>query len=96
MRLIDADALLDKLADKWNIPDDWDGGIAQPCEDAFGAIEDAPTISPDSLRPKGWWEWDTEDVYICANCNTKNHVKEVMGQPAWDFCPNCGANMTGE
>lgn len=42
------------------------------------------------------WEWDTEDIYECSNCGEKSHVKEVMGQPAWDFCPNCGARMDKE
>ena len=41
----------------------------------------------------GRWEWDTEDVYECSNCGEKSHVKEVMGQAAWDFCPNCGCRM---
>ena len=41
----------------------------------------------------GRWEWDTEDIYRCSNCYEKSHVKEVMGQPAWDYCPNCGAKM---
>ena len=44
----------------------------------------------------GRWKWDTEDVYECSNCGEKSHVKEVMGQAAWDFCPNCGCRMDGE
>lgn len=23
------------------------------------------------------------------------YVKEVMGLPDWDYCPNCGAKMDG-
>ena len=41
----------------------------------------------------GRWEWDTEDIYRCSNCAEKSHVKEVMGHPEWDYCPNCGAKM---
>ena len=41
------------------------------------------------------WEWDTEDIYRCSNCAEKSHVKEVMGHPEWDYCPNCGAKMDG-
>ena len=41
----------------------------------------------------GRWEWDTEDIYRCSNCAEKSHVKEVMGVPEWDYCPNCGAKM---
>ena len=43
----------------------------------------------------GRWEWDTEDIYRCSNCAEKSHVKEVMGHPDWDYCPNCGADMRG-
>lgn len=41
----------------------------------------------------GRWKWDTQDIYSCTNCNEKVHVKEVMGIPAWKYCPNCGAKM---
>ena len=44
----------------------------------------------------GRWEWDTEDIYRCSNCAEKSHVKEVMGHPEWDYCPNCGARMHGD
>ena len=44
----------------------------------------------------GQWEWDTDDIYRCSNCAEKSHVKEVMGRPAWGYCPNCGAKMEGE
>ena len=48
------------------------------------------------VRERGRWEWITEDVYGCTNCGATNHVKEVMGQPDFNFCPNCGADMRGE
>ena len=44
----------------------------------------------------GWWEWITEDIYGCTNCGATNHVKEVMGQPDFNYCPNCGAKMDGD
>lgn len=43
----------------------------------------------------GRWEWDTQDIYCCTICHEKVHVKEVMGLPDWDYCPNCGAKMIG-
>lgn len=49
-------------------------------------------IEIDRVR-HGRWEWDTEDIYRCSNCAEKSHVKEVMGHPEWDYCPNCGAKM---
>ena len=39
------------------------------------------------------WCWITEDIYGCNNCGHTNHVKTVMGKPAWFYCPNCGARM---
>jgi hypothetical protein len=47
----------------------------------------------DHYHKHGRWEWDIEDIYRCSNCHEKSHVKEVMGQPDWDYCPNCGADM---
>ena len=49
----------------------------------------------DSLQLHGRWEWDTQDIYWCTNCNEKIHVKEVMGIPDWKYCPSCGAKMDG-
>ena len=39
----------------------------------------------------GRWIWQTESVYKCSNCGDDAHVKEVMGKPSFDYCPNCGA-----
>lgn len=55
-------------------------------------IEDMPAADVAPVR-HGQWEWDTEDIYRCSNCAEKSHVKEVMGRPAWGYCPNCGAQM---
>lgn len=41
------------------------------------------------------WEWDFLDVYRCSACGETSRVKEVMGEPVWDFCPNCGSKMDG-
>lgn len=49
----------------------------------------------DSLQLHGRWEWDTQDIYWCTNCNEKIYVKEVMGIPDWKYCPSCGAKMDG-
>lgn len=59
------------------------------------SIDNAPTADVAPVV-HGQWEWDTEDVYECSNCGEKSHVKEVMGQPVWDYCPNCGCRMDGE
>ena len=60
----------------------------------YAVIDNAPSADVAQVR-HGRWEWDTEDIYRCSNCAEKSHVKEVMGHPEWDFCPNCGAKMDG-
>ena len=57
-------------------------------------ISELPAADVAPVR-HGRWEWDTEDIYRCSNCAEKSHVKEVMGHPEWDYCPNCGATMDG-
>lgn len=57
-------------------------------------IQDLPAADVAPVR-RGLWEWDTEDIYRCTFCGNKAHIKEVMGYPAWDYCPNCGARMDG-
>ncbi len=39
MRLIDADALLDKICKQFDIPDDWDGDIAEPLQTVIDIID---------------------------------------------------------
>lgn len=58
-------------------------------------ISNAPTVDAVEVV-HGRWEWKTEDIYRCSNCGEDSHVKEVMGQPDWDYCPNCGAKMDGD
>ncbi len=44
----------------------------------------------------GRWGYEGFDIYRCSNCGACSHVKEVMGKPDWDYCPNCGAKMDGD
>ena len=60
----------------------------------YESILDVPAADVAPVR-HGKWEWDTEDIYRCSNCAQKSRVKEVMGRPAWGYCPNCGAMMEG-
>lgn len=57
-------------------------------------IDEQPTID---ARPvvHGRWKYEKFDIYRCTNCNGCSHVKEVMGEPDWEYCPNCGAQMDG-
>ena len=51
-------------------------------------------------RKTGHWLKDPDrdgyGRYICSECEEPFEVKEVMMKPMWKFCPNCGANLSGE
>lgn len=77
MRLIDADALLAKLKCTYRY---------------FSVkfdIEDAPTIDPEELRPKGEWVLkDGKGNGVCSHCNRQDKI-----DPLATHCRYCGAKM---
>ena len=76
--------------------DSYHGVRCRACcvDDTLDYIDSEPAADVATVR-HGQWEWDTEDIYRCSNCAEKSHVKEVMGRPAWCYCPWCGARMDG-
>lgn len=44
----------------------------------------------------GHWIWQTEDIYQCSECGEDIHVKEVMNEPQYAWCPICGCPMVIE
>ena len=98
-RLIDADALKEKAWDA-----DTRCGYVQVVD--VGDIDDAPTIEPE--RETGEWidyigkdlgiegQWlrdDGKTVFIQCNKCDSLYVRNFMIHP--NFCPNCGARMSG-
>lgn len=92
MRLIDANALMKKE-------------LIPPCGVvSVDDIKKAPTIDPESLRPKGRWVNEdflekaatVNDPAICSNCKKPAHKAEHGYAILSKFCPNCGADMRGE
>lgn len=84
MRLIDADALSEKLCETTIFIKD--GEVFQRM------INNAPTVSAEA-RPTGTWIFNTntsngKSWNVCSECG------ESMFHPA-NFCPNCGAKMLG-
>lgn len=82
-RLIDADKLENELMLNCS-------GV-----NVYSVIEDQPTIDPESLRPRSYWE----DVYQtgpcsfsgrCHACGVRNDIPPV--EQAY-YCPHCGAKM---
>lgn len=88
MRLIDAHDLWTEIM---MLPHN---GDMISSEEVEKAIAEAPTVDAVEVE-HGQWEWDIEDIYRCTNCGAKNRVKEVMGQPDFNYCPKCGAKMDG-
>jgi hypothetical protein len=56
-------------------------------------IFDAPTIDPESLRPKG--RWVMKETMIRSPFAKNAYCSECLWETAQDynFCPNCGAKM---
>ncbi len=97
MRLIDADALRDRLQNLGY--DDWNQGVRTTWAEAFkecaDMVEEMPTIEPE--RKKGKWipqdfnkhsGMTSTAVYYYPKCS-------VCGNSAnyTNFCPVCGADM---
>lgn len=88
-RLIDANALHYRM------------GVNQDDKQIFYVtgkdIDAAPTIDPESLRPRGHWEKETVDgpdvvkyasllSVFCSRCERRAWTKS-------NYCPHCGAKM---
>ena len=95
-RLIDADELFDTLAKRWGIPKDWDGRIEQTCEDAFGEIENAPTVDAAPVVHGQWEKHPNMYGFVrCSECRDCVVWDEWVNNEKWKYCPNCGAKMDG-
>lgn len=71
------------------------GGMGQIIADTMMRyVKRKPAADVEPVR-HGRWEWDLLDIYRCSVCGEKSKVKEVMNEPVWDYCPNCGAKMDG-
>lgn len=90
MRLIDADALKDK------INDDWFGGY--PADVFIGYIEAAPTIEP----KRGKWICVDDVDYVgggytmCLVCKQRFSFGGYNLIDEEKYCPHCGAKMESE
>jgi hypothetical protein len=96
-RLIDADALRDKLQveiDKGIPPfDDVMGSIRCGIRLARNIVEDEPTIDAEPVRHGKWIDRTikvsaelTNIIHVCSVC-------EEMAVGKYRYCPHCGARM---
>lgn len=84
-RLIDADALMEKIYDStYPLYSRQFEGYVIPMSRLEEIINNAPTVS---ARPHGEWLYYDYDNLRCSNCNYH------FGQRHMVYCPNCGAQM---
>ena len=95
MRLIDADALIDRVTRMWE-----NRQLTNTKYKSFTEILTAQPTADVVERKKGEWVWMGEkgdSRFMCSVCKSKENVPTIMGKPeVWWFCPNCGADMRKE
>ena len=102
MRLIEADKFKVYSADGTGFVGEeflaYLSGMQRVLED----IDAAPTIDPESLRPRGTWEGTADgyangelvyDTWTCSECGYTVDTDDP--DDLTKFCPNCGAKMEG-
>ena len=93
MRLIDADRLNDLayFTEQPTYDAPYGGDYVVKMKD----IDDATTINPEDLRPKGKWVYDIEnDTWHCSECGEENcyaYSKELK-RFTDNYCPVCGSD----
>lgn len=97
MRIIDADAFHESIFQRYC--KNCNNQAHRMCHacwvmNMIDELEEAPTINPEDLRPKGKWidfsEPDTpawDRVYRCSNCG------KIVVYHNFVLCPECGAKM---
>lgn len=88
VRLIDYDAAIDRYYAEYEKQDICCG--SQDRDWLKKCFDEAPTIDPETLRPKGRWNAKG----YCTNCGNRcigNDYEEWRTK----YCPYCGAKMKG-
>ena len=89
MRLIDADALIEKIRKLPNAGIRW----LVSAEAVFDTILNAPTIEP----RKGKWvraNTPTDGIYECSVCLQWTFIP--FHPSTYNYCPRCGSDMRGD
>ena len=95
VRLIDANALTSLEDLEYYYQPVRDGEAWYRVADVWACIDSAPTIDPESLRPKGKWKLNKDGSGTCSVCHRTR--SDVWDMDNWDnYCSRCGADMRGE
>ena len=84
----------DKLAESMVWRDDQ--GMISSIDDVLDTIDTAPTIDPESLRPKAHWIYDgktDEDGNLVCRCSRCEHGDRHSPGITVPYCWFCGAKM---
>ena len=93
MRLIDADAAIDRYYAEYKKQDICDGG--EDRDWLKRCIDEASIIEAEPVR-HGRWVKDG-DFLICLECESEINIKNSLGvENKKNYCPNCGAKMRGD
>ena len=93
MRLIDAEALENKINVKRRGKVLFEVGYNMAIDKSVEAIENAPTIE---TKPVVHAHWEQDGVWdICSHCKRPTLQPHIKGLPQNKYCPNCGAQMDG-
>lgn len=87
MRLIDADALYDRLAFKRM--GDMRRNLYPGIESAIAQLKKAPTIEAEPVRHGRWLVDSRTGMSFCSECT------DYAVEADTNYCPNCGAKMDG-
>lgn len=68
----------------------YDAAHKGPPGGARKLIEEAPAVDAVPVRRGRWIDMGDATV-VCSECNN-----QIIGEPDYDFCPNCGADMGEE
>lgn len=95
MRLIDADALIDKFGD-WYTEEGSEEGYIGTIKGIVGRM---PTIERKTGKWNVYYHSETDFSYSCNQCGHSAPYGQYGGeysQEKWRYCPNCGADMRGD
>ena len=90
MRIIDADAVIERLNKVYAEDNVFSQGIFCGASYAIDVVKMAPTIDAEPVKHGVWLPQILlgEKVWDCSECKT-------LGSPHWKRCPVCEAKMEG-
>lgn len=108
MRLIDADALMQAIANTATntVYKAYETGthtftealdrLGELSKEIVGMIAKAPVINPEDLIPHGRWRYTATGGVVSLNGYCCSVCYEQFFRKPYNYCPNCGAKMDGE